>query len=137
MSNERSFAEQNRLIYESLDGEKKRIFFESYFESQIVFELKKQRKAAGLSQTQLAKVMGVKQSQVSKIENLEKTPTLETIGKYIFALNYSLEDAEKLAFSISNVDPHQHIGWSMSNNDYPSGYNTMHNHQTLVLAPNN
>jgi len=133
MSNERSFAEQNRLIYESLDGEQKRIFFESFFESQIVFELKRQRKAAGLSQTQLAKAMGVKQSQVSKIENLEKTPTIETIGKYIFALHYTLQEANELALSISNVNPEKLFTWSVSSKDYTSAYR-VNNPKELALA---
>ena len=91
--------EQEQLYFDSLSGKEKRDYFTVFFISELVFELSKKRKDAKITQTKLAKAMGVKQTYVSKIENLEKIPTIETVAKYLYALNLSLSSAKEVSTS--------------------------------------
>ena len=49
------------------------------------------RQDAGLSQTQLAKLVGVSQQQIAKLENPDENPSLRTIVKVFDALGLELE----------------------------------------------
>lgn len=89
--------EQEQLYFDSLGEKEKRDYFTVFFISELVFALTKKRKEAKITQSDLAKIMGVKQAYVSKIENLEKIPTIGTIARYIYALNFSISEAEQLA----------------------------------------
>jgi len=44
------------------------------------------RKELGVSQVELAKRTGIKQSQIARIEKLEITPTMKTLSRYAKAL---------------------------------------------------
>ena len=88
--------EQERVFFESLQGKEKREYYIAYFVSELVFALKSIRVEKKLTQSEVASKMGLKQAYVSKIENMEKIPTIETIAKYFFALNYNLEDSKIL-----------------------------------------
>lgn len=88
--------EQEKLFFDSLQGKDKRDYYIAYFVSELVFALKSIRVEKKLTQKDVASKMGLKQAYVSKIENMEKMPTIETIAKYLFALNYNLEDSKQL-----------------------------------------
>lgn len=60
------------------------------------FEMKRQmialRKAAGLTQAEMAEKLGTKRSNISRLESLNasNSPSIATIEKYAHALGYSL-----------------------------------------------
>lgn len=60
----------------------------------LVCALYKARKDAGLTQQQLADILGIKQTYIAQIEKGKKNVTLATIAKYAFAcgkhLNFNL-----------------------------------------------
>lgn len=89
--------EQEQLFFETLSGSEKREYFTMFFISELVFALTKKRKEKRITQAELAKKMGVKQAYVSKVENLEKIPTIETIAKYCYSLNFSLANATEFS----------------------------------------
>jgi len=49
------------------------------------------RQDAGLTQAQLAKLVGVSQQQIAKLENPDENPTLKTIEKVSKALGFDLD----------------------------------------------
>lgn len=49
------------------------------------------RQNAGMSQTQLAELVGVSQQQIAKLENPDENPTLKTIEKVSKALGLEVE----------------------------------------------
>ncbi len=58
----------------------------------IAFQMYNLRKKAGLTQTQLAKLVGTKQSNIARIESADYTGyTLKTLEKVAHALKASLE----------------------------------------------
>lgn len=52
----------------------------------LVSDLEKERKSLKLSQKEVALLAGISQGQLSRIENLESIPSLETIYKIASAL---------------------------------------------------
>ncbi len=85
---------QKNVVLQRLDGDAKKEYYLAVFTSHLISSLKKTRKKLGINQDEIAKKTGLKQSYISKIENLEKNPTIETIAKYCYALNFSLEVVE-------------------------------------------
>lgn len=85
---------QENAVLKRLKGEAKKEYYLAVFTSHLVNSLRKTRKSMGINQNEIAKRTGLKQSYISKIENLEKNPTIETIAKYCYALNFSLEVVE-------------------------------------------
>ena len=59
--------------------------------SDISAIIQKQRKALGLSQVELADILGVSQGIISRRENGEENLTLETISKIAVALDLSIQ----------------------------------------------
>ena len=63
----------------------------------VSFELKRQmiamRKKAGLTQEQMAELLGTKKSNISRLEslNVENSPRLSTIESYAHALGYAVK----------------------------------------------
>lgn len=96
--------QQNQMIFNSLKGEEKMNFFIGFFVGNLVSSMKAERKRMNLTQEQLAERMNVKQAYISKIEKLDKIPTLETVGKYLFALDCSLEEAAEIAVFLVETD---------------------------------
>lgn len=98
---------QENAVLKRLSGEAKKEYYLAVFTSHLVASLRRTRKSLGINQSELAKRTGLKQSYISKIENLEKNPTIETIAKYCYALNFSLEVVEafekELTMDISEV----------------------------------
>jgi ribosome-binding protein aMBF1 (putative translation factor) len=63
------------------DPEFKTTWDESRMEYNLLGELIKARKAKGLSQSDIAKLIGKKQQVISRIESRESSPTLKTFCK--------------------------------------------------------
>lgn len=58
-----------------------------------MLNIRKYRKLKNLSQEQLAKLTGLDQTYISKLENgASKNPTFETIGKIAKALNVTVSE---------------------------------------------
>ena len=53
--------------------------------------LQAERIRRGISQTELAKKIGMKQSQLAKIEQLDSTPTLTTLNRYAKGLGLAIQ----------------------------------------------
>ena len=101
-SNYEKMLEQQVLVLNKLNGDAKKEFYTNLFNACIINSLVLKRKKDNISQTEIAKAMGVKQSYVSKIEHLIKVPTIETIAKYCFALNFEILEVRKIAKEIAN-----------------------------------
>ena len=56
----------------------------------IIFTIVERRKELGLSQRKLAKLSGVKQEAICRIENLKNMPQIDTLIKLIIPLNLNL-----------------------------------------------
>lgn len=69
-----------RAAYDGLDGE-----------FQLVEELLQARKAAGLTQDEVARRMGTKTPAVSRLEAGEHSPTVGTLRKYADAVGCRLD----------------------------------------------
>lgn len=61
------------------------------FEVELIGKMIKAREKKGLSQRELAKLSGVKQPVIARIETLKSTPQLDTILKILVSLGYTLE----------------------------------------------
>lgn len=57
---------------------------------ELVVQLEKERKRMNLTQAQVASLANITQGQLSRIENLESIPSLETINNIAEALNKKL-----------------------------------------------
>lgn len=76
------------------DPERRAIYEKEAAKSELWFQLVKAREAAGLTQVELAKRLGISQAQVSRFEKEGyDAHTLKTLRKYVDALGegYSLE----------------------------------------------
>ena len=66
-----------------------------YEELDILYKIKKQvislRKEKGLSQKELAKLIGTKQSAISRLENEDYNPSVELLAKIAKAFDKDLE----------------------------------------------
>lgn len=92
---------QENAVLRRLSGKAKKEYYVAVFTSHLISSLRRTRKFLGINQNELAKRTGLKQSYISKIENLEKNPTIETVAKYCFALNYSLDVVEAIEKEIT------------------------------------
>ena len=76
-------------------GTKERELFEeeawNFYSGQI---LQNARKEAKVTQAELAERTQTTKSYISKIENMEKMPGIETIAKYLYALNFTLDESK-------------------------------------------
>ena len=64
--------------------------FASKEQSAILAETKEARQAAGLSQRQLAKMSGVQQPVIARMEQGETNPQVETVLKVLYPLDKTL-----------------------------------------------
>ena len=60
-------------------------------EVELIGKMIEAREKQGLSQRDLAKISGVKQPAIARIESLRSTPQLDTLLKVLVPLGYSLE----------------------------------------------
>jgi len=57
----------------------------------IMSKLIELRKQKGLSQQDLASMVGMKQPAIARLENLKTTPTIDTLIEVLYPLGYTLE----------------------------------------------
>ncbi len=60
------------------------------FEVELIGKLIAAREAKGLTQEQLAKAAGVKQSAIARLESLKATPQIDTLFKVLTPMGYKL-----------------------------------------------
>lgn len=60
------------------------------FEVELIGKLVEAREAKGLTQEQLAKAAGLKQSAIARLENLKATPQIDTLFKVLTPMGYKL-----------------------------------------------
>ena len=60
------------------------------FETDLIGKIVEAREAKGLSQRDLAKLSGVKQPAIARIENMKATPQIDTLIKVLTPLGYTL-----------------------------------------------
>ena len=60
-------------------------------EVKLIGKMIEAREKQGLTQRDLAKISGVKQPAIARIESLHSTPQLDTLLKVLIPLGYSLE----------------------------------------------
>lgn len=60
------------------------------FEVELIGKLVEAREAKGLTQAQLAKAAGVKQSAIARLESLKATPQIDTLFKVLTPMGYKL-----------------------------------------------
>lgn len=105
MTDEEKLIEQEQMMYDSFNDDEKRNYFIGLFIGEIVSKLVEKRKKYHLTQQQIARAMNVKQSYISKIENLNKIPTIQTVAKYLFAITSCVDEAlefTKMMLDIEN-----------------------------------
>ncbi len=61
------------------------------FEVALIGKLIKAREEQGLSQRELAKLSGVKQPAIARLESLKSTPQVDTLFKVLSPLGYKLD----------------------------------------------
>lgn len=95
--------EQEELLLQKLPIETARDYFADMLASAICFALKNKRKELGISQEEISKLSGIHRSRISRLEDFCNLPSLDTIGKYLYALGYTIEDVYKIALFIKNL----------------------------------
>ena len=61
-----------------------------YFEVALIGKMIEAREQRGLSQRELAKLCGVKQPAIARLESLKTTPQIDTLFKILAPLGYTL-----------------------------------------------
>ena len=61
------------------------------FEVSLIVKMIEAREAKGLSQRELAKLSGVKQPAITRMESMKSTPQINTLIKVLIPLGYTLE----------------------------------------------
>ena len=61
------------------------------FEVALIEKVKEMRESTGLSQTQLAKASGVKQSAIARMESMKAVPQIATLIKLLVPMGYTLD----------------------------------------------
>lgn len=77
------------------DSEFKKQWEESRTEYELIGDLIKARKAANLTQQELADMINCNQQKISRIETKEHSPGLKTICKIVDALGYYIKIEKK------------------------------------------
>ena len=79
------------LAEELKDPEAKRLFDEYGRQLEISYKILQTRKQKGLSQAELAKKIGTKQSNVARIESGQQNVTIKLLDRIALALDMQLE----------------------------------------------
>lgn len=95
--------EQEELLLKKLPEYTAVEYLADSFASAICFALKDKRKEIGLSQEEVAKITGIRQPKICNLERFYHIPTLTTVGKYLYALGYTIEDVYKIASFIKRM----------------------------------
>jgi transcriptional regulator with XRE-family HTH domain len=81
---------ENDLKQELQNEESAKYFGAAQAKSSFAITLVKARKAKGLTQQELARLAGVSQAYIAKLEGGEVNPTLERVGSLLAVLGFSL-----------------------------------------------
>lgn len=95
--------EQEELLLKKLPECSAVEYSADLFASAICFTLREKRKEVGMSQKEVAKKICISQPRICDLENFIHAPNLHTIGKYLYALGYTIEDVYKIALFIKNL----------------------------------
>lgn len=115
-------------LWESLknESEESREFFQTAENvAKIINRLTEERVHQGLSQRDLAKLCGLKQSAIARLESVKSIPRLDTVVKVASALGMDLKLEDKTRIeSITITIPAVGITWFNTNRDRsPYSYN--------------
>ena len=61
------------------------------FEASLISKMVEAREKRGLSQRELAKISGIKQPAIARMESLKSTPKIDTLLKVLVPLGYTLK----------------------------------------------
>ena len=61
------------------------------FEISLIGKMIEAREEKGLSQRELAKISGVKQPAIARLESMKATPQIDTLFKVLHPLGYTIE----------------------------------------------
>ncbi|MBQ9279694.1 MAG: helix-turn-helix transcriptional regulator [Clostridia bacterium] len=64
---------------------------EMRLEREIIFATMKAREKSKLTQTELAKKSGIKQPNIAKLENYQRSPQVSTLLKLLYSMGYTLK----------------------------------------------
>lgn len=95
--------EQEELLLKKLPESSAVEYLADSFASAICFALKDKRKESGMTQAEVAKITGIRQPKICRLEGFFHIPTLTTVGKYLYALGYTIEDVYKIASFIKRM----------------------------------
>lgn len=95
-----------RKLLESLtnDADPEALYI-SAVQAMLSAQIAVRRVEAGLSQVEFAKLMGVTQSQISRWENGDSNPTIETLARIAFRLNLHINDLLAVELPRAYYDP--------------------------------
>lgn len=97
MKKKESLKTETEKILESIlskDESKREVWNEVSQEVDFAIQLRKEREAYGLTQKEMSSKTGIKQSEISKIENAVISPTISTLIKYLNGIDKSLSITE-------------------------------------------
>jgi predicted transcriptional regulator len=77
------------------DIELKKAYNEALHEYEIIKQLVKIRNEMGLSQSDIARKSGLTQQMVSRIENVDNSPTLKNFIKYVDSVGLEIKIVKK------------------------------------------
>lgn len=80
----------NQFLVEDLTEEEKLDLFSEEYVQKISMELHKERLGRNLTQTGFAKLLGVSQPMISKLESLEYNPTVKKLAEICYKLGIKL-----------------------------------------------
>lgn len=93
------------------------------------YELIQARKKAGLSQRDVAEVLGIKQSSVASFERHDNDPRLSTIRRYALAVDCAI------SHHVEEARAWREGGWLVSEKDLGYSVSVRSSSQVSVLAP--
>lgn len=64
--------------------------YQNEFETKLISKLIEARESKGLSQRELAKISGIKQPAIARLENMRSTPQIDTLFRLLASLGYTL-----------------------------------------------
>jgi len=86
---------------DNLLGEEEKAKIE--FEVSLIGKIIEARESRGITQEQLAKMTGLKQSAIARLENMNVTPKIDTLFKILKPLAYKLSIVPDETYNLSDV----------------------------------
>ena len=105
----------------NIDQEKNELFTISEYVSDIISRIVIERNKQGLSQRDLAKITGLKQSAIARLETLQSVPRIDTVAKICYHLNLEFELISKIEkskysiiYKLLNISSEKYYDYSTS-----------------------